>query len=148
MNFVLVKTLMVEEHSADTVNLMYTMRDQLYFIASEAHLWKVYEDPENPQKLYCPPMAPKKPNKHTLETYYSEWDISMAGSITAGIMLKIYGLLKDKENNMMKFCMISCCTLLPVYMYIRWLRWSHSHSETSLIHDNMILSHCDLRTSH
>lgn len=48
-------------------------------------------------------MAPKKPNKHTLETYYSEWDITMAGSITAGIMLKIYSLLKDKENNKSKF---------------------------------------------
>lgn len=51
-------------------------------------------------------MAPKKPNKHTLETYYSEWDISMAGSITAGITLKIYGLLKDEENNVMKFIFV------------------------------------------
>lgn len=62
----------VKEHSVDTFIRAYTMRDMLYFMASEAHLWKVYEDPENPQKLYCSPMAPKKPNKHTLETYYSE----------------------------------------------------------------------------
>lgn len=66
------------------------MRDKLYFMASEAHLWKVYEDPQNAQKLYCSPMAPHKPNKHTLETYYSEWDISMAGSITADSTLQIY----------------------------------------------------------
>lgn len=59
------------------------MRDNLYFIASEAHLWKVCEDSENSQKLYYSPMAPNKLNKHTLETYYSEWDISMAGSDTA-----------------------------------------------------------------
>lgn len=58
------------------------------------------------QTLYCSPMAPKKLNKHTLETYYSEWDITMAGSITAGITLKIYSLLKDKENNKTKFSLI------------------------------------------
>lgn len=97
------------------------MRDQLYFIASEAHLWKVYEDPENPQKLYCPPMAPKKPNKHTLETYYSEWDISMAGSITAGITLKIYGLLKDEENNMMKFCVIIFVHYVRLHKPVKFL---------------------------
>lgn len=67
-------------------------------MASEAHLWKIYEDSENPQKFYYSPMAPNKPNKHTLETYYSEWDISMAGSVTVRLTLKIYRLLNDKEN--------------------------------------------------
>lgn len=31
----------------------------------------------------------------------------MAGSITAGVTLKIYSLLKDKENNKSKFSVIS-----------------------------------------
>lgn len=50
-------------------------------MASEAHLWKVYEN------LYYSPMAPNKLNKHTLEANYSEWDISMAGSVTASLTL-------------------------------------------------------------
>lgn len=56
-------------------------RDELSFMASEAHLWKVYEN------LYYSPMAPNKLNKHTLEANYSEWDISMAGSVTASLTL-------------------------------------------------------------
>lgn len=46
------------------------MRGKSHFMASEGHLWKVYEDLENAPELYCSPMAPYKPNKHTLETYY------------------------------------------------------------------------------
>lgn len=90
------------------------------------------------QTLYCSPMAPKKPNKHTLETYYSEWDITMAGSITAGITPKIYSLLKDKENNKTKFCLIRHNLRnerhLPIRKTFPKTKWSSaSHAELSLV---------------
>lgn len=69
-------------------------------------------------------MAPKKPNKHTLETYYSELDIATAGSITAGVMLRIYSLLKDKENKKSKSGLIShlnmvCLTYIEIQFFLR-----------------------------
>lgn len=45
----------------DTFIHAYTMRDKLYFMTSEAHLGKVYEDPENPQTdTLLPSNGPKK----------------------------------------------------------------------------------------
>lgn len=62
---------------------MHHVWETLGFTRSEAHLGKVYEDPQIlRQTLYCSPLARKKPNKHTSETYYyySEWGIATAGT--------------------------------------------------------------------